>query len=67
VCGDDPTITATTATTNITTAAATNNNIIPFMSVNVPSQQLESQLQERHIAQTYVIKDNKQGTHETCS
>jgi hypothetical protein len=65
MCSDDPTITATTVTT--TTTAATNNNIIPFMSINVPSQQLEGQLQERHIAQTYIIKDNKQGTHETCS
>jgi hypothetical protein len=35
-----------------TTTTTTNNNKIQFMPINVPSQQLEGQLHERHIMQT---------------
>jgi len=33
--------------------------------MNVPRQQPDGRLQKRHIIQTYIMKDNKQGTHET--
>jgi hypothetical protein len=35
------------------------------MFINVPNQQPDGQLQKRHVIQTLIIEDNKQGTKET--
>jgi len=35
------------------------------MFIDVPSQQSDDQLQKQHNIETWILKDNKQGTYET--
>ena len=39
--------------------------IIQFMFNDVPSQQPDGQIQQQHNIETWIKKDNKEGTHET--